>query len=186
MAGIFLKLGPVQSAKTMIALSTVYNYKDRNQNVLLARPKREKELEAVVESHVGISAPCVYVEDLVLMLDIDIKGYDCIVIDDCQYITKKQAERMVYIADVLNVPIVCYGLKTDYKGELFEGTKRLIEYADKLEEIKAVCWCGHKATHNAAINDEGQVIRTEKQYEKAEHVEFVGLCRKHFIEGNLG
>lgn len=90
MAGIFLKLGPVQSAKTMIALSTVYNYKDRNQNVLLARPKRERELEAVVESHVGISAPCIYVEDLVSMLDIDIKGYDCIVIDDCQYITKKK------------------------------------------------------------------------------------------------
>ena len=68
MAGLFLKLGPVQSAKTMIALSTVYNYKDRNQNVLLARPKRENEMEAVVESHVGISAPCVYIEDIMNMI----------------------------------------------------------------------------------------------------------------------
>lgn len=183
MAGIFLKLGPVQSAKTMIALSTVYNYKDRNQNVLLTRPKRMKKEEPVVESHVGISAPCEYLEDVMKMIDIDIRGYDCIVIDDCHNVTKEQVKRLVYIADKLNVPIVCYGLKTNYLGELFEGTKALIEVADKIEEIKAVCWCGKKATHNLAIDADGKPIRT-KTYDP--DIKYVALCRKHFMEGNLG
>ena len=186
MAGLFLKLGPVQSAKTMIALSTVYNYKDRNQNVLLARPKRENEMEAVVESHVGISAPCVYIEDIMNMIDIDILGYDCIVIDDCHNLTTKQVEKMVYIVDKLNVPIVCYGLKTNYLGNVFEVTKALIEVADKIEEIKAVCWCGHKATHNLALDEDDKPIKTEKDFNNATDVRYVALCRKHFFENNLG
>ena len=186
MASIFLKLGPVQSAKTMIALSTVYNYKDRNQNVLLARPKRNNDYEAVVESHVGISAPCVYIDDIMNMIDIDIQGYDCIVIDDCHNLTPKQVEKMVYITDTLNVPIVCYGLKTNYLGKLFEGTKALIEVTDKIEEIKAVCWCGHKATHNLAVDEDNKPIRTSEEFANATNHRYVALCRKHFFEGNLG
>lgn len=183
MAGIFLKLGPVQSAKTMICLSTVYNYKDRNQKVLLMRPRHPNEIEASVESHVGISAPCQYLDELPKMDDIDLKGYDCIVIDDCHLAKKQEVDKIVYIADILNVPVVCYGLKTNYLGELFAGTKMLIENADKIEEIKAVCWCGKKATHNLAIDSDGKPVR-KKTVDP--DLRYVALCRKHFHEGNLG
>jgi len=99
-------------------------------------------------------------------------------------VVAKQAETFAYIVDYYNIPVICYGLKTDFKGELFEGSRRLIELCDVIEEIPTVCWCGCKAKFNARIS-EGKVLRDGEQVQLGGNESYVGLCRKHYMEGVL-
>jgi len=117
--------------------------------------------------------------------DAQIKNvFDYIIIDEAQFMKTKQAETFAYIVDYYNIPVICYGLKTDFKGELFEGSRRLIELCDVIEEIPTVCWCGCKAKFNARIS-EGKVLRDGEQVQLGGNESYVGLCRKHYMEGVL-
>jgi hypothetical protein len=100
-------------------------------------------------------------------------------------LTKAQVEKLVYIVDVLGVPVVCYGLRADFRGDLFEGSKWLLAWADSIEEVKTVCWCGRKATCNARIEN-GRVVKVGEQIVLGGNGSYTALCRKHWAEGNLG
>ena len=171
------------SSKTANAIMVRYNYHERGQRALMLKPKLEtRDGEKTVRSRSGLSAPCEYVEDLDT---IDVSAYDCLIVDEAQFLTKEQVERLVRIVDEQNVPVIAYGLRADFRGNLFEGSMWLLAWADAIEEIKTVCWCGRKATCNARIHD-GRVVKDGQQILLGGNESYVSLCRKHWREGNVG
>ena len=120
------------------------------------------------------------------MSDEKLKGYDCVIVDEAQFATKAQVEFMVHIVDDLEVPVICYGLRTDFRREFFEGSLWLMAWADKIEEIKTVCWCGKAATCNARIGEDGHMVREGEQVMMGGNDRYISLCRKHHMLGDLG
>ena len=104
--------------------------------------------------------------------------------DEAQFLTKAQVEQLVHIVDDFGIPVICYGLRADFQGNLFEGSHWLLAWADSIEEIKTVCWCGRKATYNARLLD-GKVVKTGAQIQLGGNESYVALCRKHWVEGRL-
>jgi thymidine kinase len=183
MAKLYFRYGAMGSSKTANAIMVAYNYHERDQKALLIKPAIEKrDGVATVASRSGLCAPCVYMEDIG---SIDVKDYDCLVVDEAQFLSKAQVEKLVKIVDDLGVPVVCYGLRADFRGNLFEGSMWLLAWADSIEEVKTVCWCGHKATCNARIEN-GRVVKVGEQIVLGGNGSYTALCRKHWAEGNLG
>ena len=116
----------------------------------------------------------------------EIKKNDCIIVDEAQFCKKEQISFFLHVVDELNIPVICYGLKTDFRMELFEGSQWLLAWADVIEEIKTVCWCGQGATCNTRYNEKGEVIRNGDQVVLGGNDNYVSLCRKHYKQGNLG
>ena len=128
---------------------------------------------------------CIFLSELLDMPEEKIKEYDCIIVDEVQFATKNQIDALSDIVDFLEVPVVCYGLRTDFQNNLFPGSERLIAIADTIQEIKTVCWCGRKATANARFNKEG-IVRDGEQVFLGANDSYVALCRKHYKLGMLG
>lgn len=186
MAKLYFRYGAMGSSKTANALMVEYNYYERGKKALLAKPKLEaRDGEYTIKSRIGLSRECRFVEELVEMDDIAIKEYDCIIVDEAQFITKEQVRFLVHIVDDLEIPVICYGLRTDFRHELFEGSKWLLAWADRIEELKTVCWCGKGASCNARIS-EGKVVYDGEQVVLGGNESYMALCRKHYHEGNLG
>ena len=137
--------------------------------------------ERVVASRSGLRTPCVYMEDLD---GVNLKQYDCIIVDEAQFLKKEQVRRLTDIVDLENIPVICYGLRADFQGNLFEGSTWLMAWADTIEEIKTVCWCGRKATYNARVIG-GQVAREGDQIVLGGNESYVALCRRHWKSGTL-
>ena len=108
---------------------------------------------------ISVSAPCIYMEELD---SVNLSGYDCVIVDEAQFLKKEQVWRLVEIVDDMNIPVICYGLRADFQGNLFEGSTWLMAWADTIEEIKTVCWCGRKAICNARVVN-GKVAREGEQ-----------------------
>lgn len=186
MAKLFFRYGAMGSSKTANALMVEYNYRERGKKALLAKPMTDSRDGAlVIKSRIGLERPCVLVEDMVLMSDETIKSYDCIIVDEAQFCTKEQIEMLVHYVDDLDIPVICYGLRADFRNELFPGSMWLLAWADVIEEIKTVCWCGKAAKCNARFNDNG-IIREGDQVCLGGNSSYIALCRKHSREGNLG
>ncbi|MGI6192585.1 MAG: thymidine kinase [Christensenellales bacterium] len=184
MAKLYFRYGAMGSSKSANALMVRYNYEERNQKVLLVKPELDsRDGERVVTSRCGLSSPCEYLDAL---YDRDVKQYDCVIVDEAQFLTKKQVERLVEIVDEEGVPVIAYGLRADFRGELFEGSQWLLAWADTIEEIKTICWCGKKATYNARFDEDGNVTKVGEQIVLGANDRYVGLCRRHWKEGNLG
>ena len=183
MAKLYFRYGAMGSSKTANAIMVQYNYHERGQKALMLKPRLEtRDGEKTVRSRSGLSAPCEYVEDLD---SINVSAYDCLIVDEAQFLTKSQVEQLVRIVDDQNVPVIAYGLRADFRGNLFEGSMWLLAWADAIEEIKTVCWCGRKATCNARIHD-GRVVRDGQQILLGGNESYVSLCRRHWREGRLG
>lgn len=183
MAKLYFRYGAMGSSKTANAIMVQYNYKERGQKALMLKPKLEtRDGEKTVRSRSGLTAACEYIEDLD---GIDVSQYDCLIVDEAQFLKKEQVEKLVDIVDQMNIPVMCYGLRADFQGNLFEGSKYLLAWADTIEEIKTVCWCGRKATYNARICG-GKVVKTGEQIMLGGNESYVSLCRKHWAEGKLG
>ena len=179
MAKLYFRYGAMGSSKTANAIMVQYNYHERGQKALMLKPRLEtRDGEKTVRSRSGLSAPCEYVEDLDT---IDVSAYDCLIVDEAQFLTKSQVEQLVRVVDEQNVPVIAYGLRADFRGNLFEGSMWLLAWADAIEEIKTVCWCGRKATCNARIHD-GRVVKDGQQILLGGNESYVSLCRKHWRE----
>lgn len=186
MAKLYFRHGAMGSSKTANALMVAYNYYERGKKALLAKPKLDTRDEGVVWSRIGLERECVYVEDVVAMSDDELKGYDCVVIDEAQFCKKSDIEFFEHIVDDLEIPVICYGLRTDFRRELFEGSMWLLAWADVIEELKTVCWCGNGARCNARFTEDGKMIRVGSQVVMGGNDSYTSLCRKHYKEGNLG
>ena len=185
MAKLYFRYGAMGSSKTANALMVAYNYKERGKRALLAKPKLDTREIGVMHSRIGLEEPCIYVEDLVEMSTEDLEAYDCIIVDEAQFCKKSDIEFFTHLVDDLEIPVICYGLRTDFQMHLFEGSMWLLAWADAIEEIKTVCWCGRKATCNARIHD-GRVVKDGQQILLGGNESYVSLCRKHWREGNVG
>ena len=182
MAKLYFRYGAMGSSKTANAIMVRHNYEERGQKALMLKPQLDnRDGERIVGSRSGLKAECYFVEELD---QIDLDLYDCIIVDEAQFLTKAQVEQMVDIVDNKNIPVICYGLRADFKGKLFEGSHWLLAWADTIEEIKTVCWCGRKAIWNARIVD-GKVVKDGAQIQLGGNESYVALCRKHWAEGRL-
>ena len=183
MAKLYFRYGAMGSSKTANAIMVQYNYTERGQKVLMVKPKLDNRDGArTVLSRCGLKTECVFVEE---MDDVDVKQYDCVIVDEAQFLTKEQVRALVRIVDEYNVPVICYGLRTDFQGNFFEGSLWLMAWADTIEEVKTICWCGRKATCNARVMD-GRVIKEGDQILLGGNSQYVSLCRKHWATGELG
>ena len=182
MAKLYFRYGAMGSSKTANAIMVQYNYRERGQNALMLKPRLDtRDGERVVGSRSGLTAPCRFVEELG---EIDLRQYDCVIVDEAQFLKKAQVEKLVEIVDDLNIPVICYGLRADFQGNLFEGSQWLMAWADTIEEIKTVCWCGRKATYNARVQD-GRVVKAGEQIMLGGNESYVALCRRHWARGIL-
>ncbi|MBQ9952693.1 MAG: thymidine kinase [Clostridia bacterium] len=182
MAKLYFRYGAMGSSKTANAIMVQYNYQERGQNALMLKPRMDsRDGMGIVGSRSGLRAPCHYVEDLD---SLDLSGVDCIIVDECQFMTKEQVQKLVDIVDNRNIPVICYGLRADFQGNLFEGSTWLMAWADTIEEIKTVCWCGRKATFNTRVLN-GRVVKEGEQIMLGGDEAYVALCRRHWALGEL-
>lgn len=182
MAKLYFRYGAMGSSKTANAIMVQYNYQERGQKALMLKPRLDNRDGArLVGSRAGLQAPCFYVEELD---SLDLSQYDCVIVDEAQFLKKEQVRRLVDIVDEMDVPVICYGLRSDFQGNLFEGSHWLLAWADTIEEIKTVCWCGRKATCNARVFD-GRVVKTGEQIMLGGNESYVALCRRHWERGQL-
>ena len=156
MAKLYFRYGVMGSSKTANALMVRYNYEERGQEALLVKTPRQ------------------------------LKPYACIIVDEAQFLTRDEVRYLTDLVDDWNIPVICYGLRTDFKGELFPGSAELLATADVIEEVKTICWCGKKALCNARFDESGHVIKEGEQVVLGANDKYIGLCRKHWKEGNLG
>ncbi len=187
MAKLYFRYGVMGSSKSANALMVRYNYEERGQMALMVKPAMDqREGRAVVNSRIGLSHSCVWFEQLEKMDQEAIRSYQCVIVDEAQFLTKAQVEFLTTIVDDMNVPVICYGLRADFRGELFSGSEALLAWADIIEEVKTICWCGRKAIFNARFDAHGVVLKQGEQVVLGANDRYIGLCRRHWKSGDLG
>lgn len=182
MPKLYFKYGAMGCSKSAQALICKFNYEQKGYNVLLLKPSIDtrdyEEGKAVVKSRIGISSPCKVFGKEESLIDLfkeysKEKYYDVLIIDEVQFCSEKQIDECKEIAQ--SIPVLCYGLKTNFKSYLFEGSKRLIEIADSIVEIKTICRCGSKATINARIVD-GRVVTSGEEIQIGGDEKYEAMC----------
>ncbi len=185
MAKLYFYYGAMGSSKTANALMAEYNYRERGQKVLLAKTSTDtRDGVNIIRSRIGLQKECVLLDAVCEMSDEELKTYNAVIVDEIQFAKREQIDFLARIVDDLNVPVLCYGLRSDFQLNLFEGSERLLAIADEIKEVKTVCWCGKKATCNARYNKHG-IVRSGAQVMLGANDEYIALCRKHFLEGKL-
>ena len=191
MAKLYFRYGAMGSSKTANALMARYNYMEKGQKVILLKPKVEnRDGENLIRSRIGLSAECNLVEDFLEQVEnqteaiIKWKNASVIIVDEAQFLSKSQIDKLASIVDDYHISVICYGLRTDFTSNLFEGSKRLMELSDVIEEIPTICWCGKKAQFNARINN-GKIVKSGEQIVMGGNESYVSLCRKHYMSGEV-
>ena len=187
MAQLYFKYGAMGSSKTANALMARFNYEERGQSALLVKPRLDtRDGDHMVYSRIGLSERCIYFDEMQAMEDEALKRYDCIIVDEAQFLTREEVDYLVHLVDDCGIPVICYGLRADFRGELFPGSYELLVMADNIEEVKTICWCGRKATFNARFDADGKVLKEGEQVVLGANDKYIGLCRRHWRAGDLG
>ncbi len=187
MAKLYFKYGAMGSSKSANALMARFNYEERGQKALMVKPRMDsRDGDHMVYSRIGLKYPCVYFDEMQKMSVMELQQNACIIVDEAQFLTKEEVMYLVDVVDQQDIPVMCYGLRSDFKGDLFPGSHALLIMADKIEEVKTICWCGKKATFNARFDRHGHVLKEGKQVVLGANDQYIGLCRRHWMEGNLG
>ncbi|MBQ3019741.1 MAG: thymidine kinase [Clostridia bacterium] len=179
MAKLYFKYGAMGSSKTANALITKFNYEERGMKVWLIKPSiDDRDGASVVKSRIGLSAQAEIITPNVDLYQEYQKHTDCdvIIADECQFLKAAQIDGLRKIVDELDVPVLCYGLRTDFLTHLFEGSHRLFEVADSITEIKTICSCGKKALVNARIDGEGKIVTEGGQILIGGNDSYVAMC----------
>ncbi len=188
MAKLYFRYGAMGASKSANALMVEYNYRERNQNALLLKPAiDDRDGFSYIASRLGIKCEATVVSDTDNLFELinnknSEEKIDCIIADEAQFFTRKNVEDLCRIVDELNIPVIAYGLRTDFRGDLFEGSMWLLAWADTIEEIKTVCFCSRKAIMNARLVD-GIVTKTGEQIQIGGNESYIALCRRHWREG---
>lgn len=184
MAKLYFKYGSMGSSKTAQALITKYNYEENGMRVWLVKPAADsRDGEIVLRSRVGLEAIAEVVppEADICELFREREHTDVIIVDECQFMTAEQIDQLRDIVDVENIPVLCFGLRTDFQSKLFDGSRRLFEVADTITEIKAICDCGAKATTNARLDADGYVVTEGAQLLLGGNDRYIAMCHKCWI-----
>lgn len=184
MAKLYFKYGAMGSSKTATALITKYNYEERGMKTWLIKPAADcRDGAYTLRSRVGLTA-----EVEAIGPDKDIREVyaqrekaNVILVDECQFLTEEQIDQLRELVDFENIPVLCFGLRTDFQGRLFSGSKRLFEVADSITEIKTMCVCGSKATVNARIDSDGYIVTEGAQLMLGGNDSYIAMCHKCWV-----
>lgn len=191
MAQLYYRYSTMNAGKSIELIKVAYNYEERGKKVLTLMPGVDNRYGVgLITSRIGIQREAIVVNDETDILDLFIKEnakgkVDCVLVDECQFLRKHHVQELVEIVDSFDVPVLAYGLKNDFRNELFEGSYYMLVYADKIEEIKTICWCGRKATMVARVVG-GKFVKQGQQIVVGGNEMYVSLCRKHYNDGRLG
>ena len=200
MSKLYFKFGAMGSSKTANALMTRFNYLEKNHSVWLIKPQTDTrddytdesgKIVTVVKSRIGLEAPANVIKDnaditeLFKTANADIvindnvvktQKIDVIICDECQFFTEDQIDQLKYIAENENVPVICFGLRSDFRTKLFPGSKRLFEIADSITEVKSICECGKKAIVNARFDGNGNIVTDGAQVDIGGNEKYKSMC----------
>ncbi len=186
MAQLYFYYSAMNAGKSTSLLQSSYNYRERGMNTLVMTASIDDRYGVgKVASRIGIETEAqVFASDdnLVEMVKAAAREQTlhCILIDESQFLSKEQVRQLTYVVDVLDIPVLCYGLKTDFQGELFSGSQYLLAWADKLVELKTICHCGRKANMVVRLDGEGKPMREGEQVAIGGNESYESVCRKHF------
>tara|TARA_Y100000590_G_scaffold136961_1_gene156745 strand:+ start:7112 stop:7693 length:582 start_codon:yes stop_codon:yes gene_type:complete len=192
MAKLYFNYSSMNAGKSTALLQANHNYLERGMKTILFTFSGDNRYEEnKIVSRIGISADAnLFSEDTDLyrhvIEDINFKDIKCVLVDEAQFLTKEQVAQIGKIVDELNIAVLAFGIRTDFQGELFEGSKYLLAWADNLKEIKTVCWCGRKATMVVRLDKSGKIVNKGEQLEIGGNERYVPLCRAHFNKKELG
>ena len=187
MAKLYFKYGAMGSSKTAQALITKYNYEENDMKVWLIKPSADtRDGVQILRSRIGLAAAVEVMAPDVNIYDrfcqSRMGSCDAVICDECQFLTEEQIDQLRAIVNDCNVPVMCFGLRTDFQTRLFPGSRRLMELADCIEEIKTMCDCGSKATVNARIND-GYIVTEGAQVVLGGNDSYIAMCHKCYLRG---
>jgi len=188
MAKLYFYYASMNAGKSTILLQTAFNYRERGMEPMLwTAAIHDRSGFGIIDSRIGITAKANAFEPAT-----DMRGeveaqlargrLDCILIDEAQFLTRAQVHQLAAICDELDIPVLTYGLRTDFQANLFEGSASLLALADKLVELKAICECGRKATMNLRVDADGRAVSSGQQTEIGGNDRYLALCRRHFME----
>jgi len=189
MAKLYFYYSAMNAGKTTTLLQSAYNYRERGMETLLFTPAIDDRFaKNTIASRIGLKADAIPFDaqfDLFVFIaekkQINPK-LTCVLVDEAQFLTKSQVMQLSEAADKLQIPVLCYGLRSDFRGEPFEGSQYLLAWSEELQEIKTICHCGRKATMNLRIDEYGNAITKGSQVEIGGNDKYVAMCRKHFKE----
>lgn len=186
MAKLYFKFGAMGCSKTAQALITKFNYEERGMKVLLVKPSTDnRDGATTVRSRIGLHAEAITVPESVDLYDLyKDENRDCnvIIVDECQFLHPDQVDQLSRVVMDFDIPVLCFGLSTDFLTHLFPGSRRLFEIADSIQEIKSVCKCGDKATVNARLDDDGNVVFSGDQLCLGGNERYVAMCKKCWLK----
>ncbi|WP_028389611.1 thymidine kinase [Legionella fairfieldensis] len=187
MAKLYFYFAAMNAGKSTVLLQSSYNYRERGMQTLLLTPEIDTRYEkGFIQSRIGLAeqaqvfTPTDNLYDWVTNHLTQKQHYGCILIDEAQFLTRNQVYQLTEITDQLTIPVLTYGLRTDFRGELFEGSQYLLAWADELVEIKTICHCGRKAIMNLRINEQGETVSEGEQILIGGNKAYVSTCRLHF------
>ncbi len=187
MAKLYFKYGVMGSSKTAQALITKFNYEERGMNVWLVKPQIDnRDGGKLIRSRIGLSAPAYelpYHENVYETFQSLNQKIDVIIVDEAQFLSEEQVDMLALIVIDYNVPVLCFGLRTDFRTKTFPGSKRLLEIADSITEIKTICSCGKKATVNVRMDSKGMIITEGEQILIGGNDTYTPMCYQCYIEG---
>lgn len=190
MSKLYFRYGAMGSGKSLDILKVCFNYKEKGQNTLLLSSNLDNRYgNNIIKSRTGIEMPCISIkeDDNILSIFIEqnlIKKIDCVLVDESQFLKKNQIKQLTEIVDKYDIPVMAYGLRTDFRLEVFEGSLYLLSVADSIEELKTICHCGRKATVNARIVD-GKITTKGEQVQIGGNESYISICRKCFKLGKI-
>ena len=196
MAKLYFRYGAMGSSKSANILMVRYNYEERGQYAILLKPRTDdRDGEHKIQYRIGLSAPAEYVDDFLKEISklwngketeylYHGKKVNAILVDEAQFLSPEEVDALSDIVDFYEIPVLCYGLRTDFLNHLFPGSRRLMEIADVIEEVPTVCWCGKRAQCNTRYSN-GKIVREGAQIMLGSNESYVALCRKHYKEGKL-
>lgn len=193
MAKLYFYYSAMNAGKSTVLLQSSHNYRERGMNTLLFTPSIDDRYQnGTIYSRIGLSEKAIafsYQDDIwqtVVNLIDEGHQYACILIDEAQFLTRQQVYQLTEITDNLSIPVLAYGLRTDFKGDLFPGSQYLLAWADELVELKTICHCGRKASMNMRINEKGEAVSEGEQVLIGGNEAYVSTCRLHFKKGEAG
>jgi len=187
-AKVYFYYSSMNAGKSTALLQSSYNYRERGMNTHVFVPAVDvRSGPGRVASRIGLEADATIISDTDDLFSIvtnlvEAGALHCVLVDEAQFLTKAQVYQLGDIADRLSIPVLAFGLRTDFRGELFEGSRYLLAWADNLKEIKTICHCGKKATMVVRMDDHGNALKEGAQVEIGGNERYVSMCRRHFKE----
>ncbi|MEZ6122287.1 MAG: thymidine kinase [Planctomycetaceae bacterium] len=189
MAKLYFYYSAMNAGKSTNLLQAAYNYRERGLRPLLVTPDLDtRSGPGMIGSRIGLKAQAETFVAATSLLDLCRREHAqtaiaCVFVDEAQFLTRRQVFELGEIADDLNIPVLAYGLRTDFQGNLFEGSQHLLAWADVITEVKTICHCGRKATMVLRIDSDGRVVRGGEQIKVGGNETYVSVCRRHFKSG---